>query len=806
MIYRIVAISLYLMLNNLEAESVEIVFPETHEWSGEWVGLDVERDANYPPPVYLSKRFEVAGRVEKATLYATALGIFDPYLNGERISESWFSPGWTDYTQRVYYRSYDLTGLLKNGENRIGAILADGWFSGHIGWKDSGRNHYGSRPRFNGVLVLDMADGEKHIISTDATWQGRTGPLEYASFLRGEKYDARKAPQLWAMGGEAASAWQPVDTGSEVSPVIEPHPSPRIITFTELPALSVDEQEAGRYVFDFGRNFAGVVRLNLRNTQPGQIIQIKHGERLQADGELYTANLRSADATNYYICKGGESESWSPRFTFHGFQYVEVSGLESTPDTSLLTGLAISNDTPVVYDFESDHPLLNQLVSNVYWTQRANFISIPTDCPQRDERLGWTGDAQVFVGTAAYICDVRQFLNKWLTDLRDAQFDSGQIPMVAPRKVADGAGGPGWSDAMTIVPWVLYQRYGDRSILADNYESMKRYVDYLESRSRPGLLAPAKFHAFGDWLNHDADTPIDVIYQSYFAYSAQLLAQSAAALGRTADAETYEALAEAVRVAFKKAHVDEDGKIYGTNKKGERVGDTQTCYVMAIAFDLLRGESLEKAKGHLVRRLGERDGLLSTGFLGTRDLLHALSQIGRDDLAYALLLEERYPSWLFPVTHGATSIWERWDGWTPDKGFQDVGMNSFSHYAYGAVYEWIVQRVGGIRPTAPGFTHYEIAPVLPPDILQEDAALTRVSFGFDSPVGRIRSAWQRVDKNSVKFSVEAPAEGKGVFRITVPEGASVRQEGNDVDGVLIRAGVFETPLVAGSQSFVLSYK
>lgn len=804
---RIATLSICLILNILHAETYEAALPEGVEWTGEWIGLDVNRDADYAPPVYLAKQFELEGEVRRATLYATALGIIDPYINGERVSESWFSPGWTDYTKRVYSRAFDLTDRLKAGDNTIGAILADGWYSGHIGWKEKiRRNHYGSKPRFNALLVLDMKDGTRQVIATDASWHGKTGPEAYASFLRGEKHDARLATGVWDMGARTTGAWQPVDSGSEMSPQIQTHPSPRIITFAELPALTVDEREAGRHVFDFGRNFAGVVRLNLKDTQAGQTVRIRYGERLQDDGEIYAGNLRSAEATDYYICRGDESESWSPRFTFHGFQYVEISGLTKSPDLGVVTGLAISNDTPIVYDFESDHPLLNQLVSNVYWTQRANFISIPTDCPQRDERLGWTGDAQVFVGTASYICDVQDFFNKWLTDLRDSQFDNGQIPMVAPAKVADTAGGPGWSDAMTIVPWVLYQRYGDRSILADNYESMKAYVDFLEGKSRPGLLPPEKFHSFGDWLNHKADTPRDVIYQAYFAYSASLLAQSAEVLGHTADALRYTELAEGVRMAFNKAHVNDEGKIYGKNRKGKRVGDTQTCYVMAIAFDLVRGEALAQAEAHLVRTLEEREGLLSTGFLGTRDLLHALSQSGRDDLAYRLLLEERYPSWLFPVTHGATSIWERWDGWTPKKGFQAPSMNSFSHYAYGAVYEWMVQRVGGIRPTAPGFTQYEIAPVLPPNIRSADATLKRAKFTFDSPIGRIVSAWNCEDGTTVQFDVEAPKAGQGVFKLDVPAGAHVLRENVKVELDSTQGTMRSLPLVQGNQRFTLIFE
>ncbi|MHC4945487.1 MAG: family 78 glycoside hydrolase catalytic domain, partial [Planctomycetota bacterium] len=630
-----------------------------------------------PPPRYLRHDFNLRGTVERAMLYATGLGIFDLHLNGRPVSKDYFTPGWTDYDQRIYYRAYDVTKLMKSGDNTMAAVLADGWYAGYIGYGRE-RNHYGENLRLRAQLYLEHKDGSKRLITTGPKWKAAVGPLLEADFLMGESYDAREEMPGWNAPGFDDSAWQPVDITKDIEAPLQAHPSGPVRAFAELEPVKILEPKEGQFIFDLGQNFAGVVRLKVKGDR-GRKVTLRFGERLNEDGTLHTENLRSARTTDTYILSGSGTEVWQPRFTFHGFQYVELTGFPGKPSRDTITGIALSSDTPKVGSFSCSDETINRLVGNIYWTQRANFIDIPTDCPQRDERLGWTGDAQVYIRTACWLTDAQAFFAKWLVDLADAQREDGQFPMVAPLKVARGDGGPGWADAGTICPWAIYEMYGDRRALEQHYQAMRRFVDFCRDRS-PDLLPPEKFHCFGDWLNIEAETPKDVIYTAYFARSARLVTQAAEVLNKSGDAKKYEELFQGIRKAFNKAYVDDEGRIKG---------DTQTAYVMALAFDLLDRERYEQAARHLVADLEARRWHLSTGFLGTKDLMLVLSKIGRTDVAYRLLHNDTFPSWGFTIKHGATSIWERWNGWTPEDGFNNPGMNSFAHYAFGAVGQWM---------------------------------------------------------------------------------------------------------------------
>jgi len=681
-----------------------------------------------PPVPHLRGQFRADKPIQNATLYATGLGIFDVHLNGQRVSDDWFNPGWTDYTKRVYYRTYDVTRLVQQGDNILEAILADGWFSGYVGYGRQ-RNHYGKLPRVRVQLNLEYADGSTAVVGTGPDWKAACGPRLEADFLMGETYDARIEPR----------DWQPVNVGSpEVQPVIQAHPGPPVIALREFKAKTITEPKPGVYVLDLGQNFAGVPRLTVRG-EPGQKITMRFAERLNPDGTIYTTNLRSARATDTYICRGGGVETWMPRFTFHGFQYIEVTGLKEKPTPDTVVGIALSSDTPVVGSFQCSDPMLNQLHNNIYWTQRANFIDIPTDCPQRDERLGWTGDAQVYVRTATLNCDVQAFFHKWLVDLADAQRADGQFPMVAPLKVAGPDGGPAWADAGVICPWTIYEVYGDRRVLERHYDGMTRFIAFCQNRCKPDLTPPDKFHCFGDWLSIKADTPKDVIYMAYFAYSTKLVARTAEVLGKKDDAAKYNNLFHQIKAAFNKAYVAADGRIKG---------NTQCVYVLAIAFDLLDPDKTKLAARYLVEDIESRGNHLSTGFIGTKDLMLALAKIGRNDVAYKLLHNDTFPSWGFSIKHGATTIWERWDGWTPEKGFQDPGMNSFAHYSFGAVYQWIVENIGGIHSEAPGYKRILIAP-------QPGGKLTAARTSYHSIRGLIETDWKI-------------AGGKFILDVTIP--------------------------------------
>jgi alpha-L-rhamnosidase len=741
------------------------------DWKAEWIGFDAPRqqmaaagmvptktnDVLYPP-VRLRTTFSVAKKIKHATLYATALGWFDAHVNGARVNDTFFDPGWTDYTRRVYYRAYDVTELLRPGANALGVEVADGWYSGYIGWGHK-RDHYGTKPRVRMQLHLEYADGSQEDVGTGPDWKAATGPVLDADILKGENYDARMEKPGWDTAKFDGRNWAAVDTGAEMSPLVQPHPGPPVRVIQEFKAQTITEPSPGVYVLNLGQNFAGVARLKIRG-EPGQKITLRFAERLSSDGNVYTTNLRTATATDTYICRGGGTETWMPRFTFHGFQYIEVTGLKHKPEPDAVVGLALSSDTPVASDFDCDDAMLNRLHKNIYWTQRANFIDIPTDCPQRDERLGWMGDAQIYCRAATLNTDAQAFYTKWLVDVEDAQRADGEFPKVAPLKVAGDDGGPAWADAGVICPWTVYEVYGDRRELERHYASMCRFIEFCRDRSTPDMLPPAKYHCYGDWLNIKAPTPSNVICTAYFAYSTHLTARAAEVLGKTDDAAKWNALFEQIKAAFNQAYVSPDGVIQG---------DTQCGYVLALAFDLLDADKAAMAATNLARNIAARDGHLSTGFVGTKDLMLALAKIGRNDLALQLIHNDTYPSWGFSIKQGATSIWERWDGWTPDKGFQDPKMNSFAHYSFGAVYQWMVENLGGIRTDGPAYKHIIIAPVF-------DEKLGHARVTYHSVHGEIESAWERTPAG-LKLRVVVPPNTTAKVAIPAASVESITESG-----------------------------
>lgn len=717
-----------------------------------------------PKAAFLRTTFEVDKPVKRATIYTTALGVHDVHLNGERISDDYFNPGWTDYAKRVYYRTYDVTSKLSRGSNALGAVLADGWYSGYVGFGKM-RDHYGKKPRIKTQLNIEYEDGSTSVVATGPDWRAATGPILEADFLMGETHDARLDFPGWDRAEFTADGWDDVDSGAEVSPEIQAHPGPPVAAFAELRPKTFTEIKPGVYVLDYGRNFAGVPKIKLRS-QPGQKIVLRFAERLNPDGTIYTTNLREARCVDTYVCKGADEEIWSPRFTFHGYQYVEITGLNGPPRDDTVVGLALSSATPVVGAFESSDPMLNTLHGNIYWTQRANFIDIPTDCPQRDERLGWTGDAQVYVKTATLNCDVQAFFEKWLVDLVDGQRADGQFPMVAPVKVAGDDGGPAWAEAGVVCPWTIYDVYADRRLLERQYPSMVKYVEFMVNRSTPDLLPPAQYHAFGDWLSIGADTPKDIIYTAYFSLAARLTARAAEALGKADDAARFNGIYEKIKASFNKAYVKPDGRIEG---------DTQAVYVLALANDLVDGERAKQAAAHLVENIEKKNWHLSTGFIGTKDLMLVLTKIGRSDVAYRLLFNDTFPSWGFSIKQGATSIWERWDGWTPDKGFQDPGMNSFAHYSFGAVYQWMVENIGGIKSDGPAYKRIIIAPNPDPA-----GRLTRASITYRSVHGEISSAWTKAD-GSFALNVTIPANTTATIVLPTADAAAITEGGLPLD-------------------------
>ena len=725
------------------------------------------------PAPHLRKIFTLPATVKSARLSVTALGLYECELNGRRIGDAVFTPGWTDYRYRVYVQTYDVVALLVPGENALGAILGEGWYAGQLGWFQ--RQIYGDRPRLLAQLDITLTDGRTLHVATDPSWKVSQGPVLENDILQGETYDARQELGAWSSPGYNDSAWHAVTPmPAPDGLVITESPGPVVKRHEEFSATALpDRPDCGR-LFDFGQNLAGRIRLTV-TAAAGTTLKIRHAEVLNPDGTPYYDNLRDAASTDYYTCKGGAAETWEPRFTFHGFRYAEISGLQ-TADTLVLTAIAIYSDMPATGRFACSNPLLNQLQSNIVWGQKGNFLDVPTDCPQRNERLGWTGDAQVFVRTACFNLDVRGFFHKWMQDVRDSQLPSGGIPPFAPDatlgtsmspNVTDG--GPAWADATIICPWTIYLCYADTQILSDHYASMKTWLAYQKKewclgqiRAHPDL---DRWPGFGDWLGLDGhdnwkgSTPSDLIGTAFLAYDLELMIRISTVLGHTDDTKEFAAWRAEVVTAFQHRFITPDGLI---------ASGTQTSLVLTLHFDLVPEHQRATVALALVRSLKERQFHLATGFVGTPYLLDVLERHGHLDTAYKLLEQETYPSWLFPVKNGATTIWERWDGWSPAKGFQSKGMNSFNHYAYGAVGAWMYRRVAGLDLDAdePGYRHIVFSPL-------PGGSLTWAEASQQTPHGETSIRWDLAEK-SLRIRLLVPPGSRATFK--TPSGYTVATE------------------------------
>ncbi|MEP6731999.1 MAG: family 78 glycoside hydrolase catalytic domain, partial [bacterium] len=674
------------------------------DWQATWITPDLPEDTTLAnPSPMLRREFAVNGPIASARLYVTSLGLNSVELNGHVVGDHLFSPGWTSYDKRLQYESYDVTPLLTQGANAVGATLGDGWYRGRLGFNGK-RNTYGTRLGLFAQLVVHYADGRTQVVGSDASWKAATGPIVMSDIYDGETYDARLERSGWSKAHYDDRDWRGVRTLSGISATLISPSGPPVRRTQELKPVKVLRTPAGETVFDLGQNMVGWVRLKVSGPA-GSVVRIRHAEVLDKAGNFYTENLRGAGATVRYTLKGGDVETYEPHFTYQGFRYVAVDGFPGTPTADAITGIVIHSDMETTGHFESSNQLVNQLQSNIVWGERGNFLDVPTDCPQRDERLGWTGDAQVFARTAAFNMDVSGFFAKWLGDLSADQKADGGVPKVIPDVVsrgrADAGPSAGWADVAVIAPWTMYQVYGDARLLERQYPSMRAWVEYMRVKAGPSRLWTKGDH-YGDWLAYattradypGATTDKDLIATAYFAHSTDLLARSAAALGKADDARAYRTLFDEIRKAFQREYVTASGRM---------TSNTQTAYVLALDFGLLSDDMRANAAQRLASDV-ERMHHLTTGFLGTPALTRTLSQTGHLDDAYSLLLNEKYPSWLYPVTHGATTIWERWDGQKPDGTFQDVSMNSFNHYAYGAVGDWMYRVVAGLDmdPARPG--------------------------------------------------------------------------------------------------------
>jgi len=805
-----------------------------------------------PPAPYLRTTFAPAPekKIRRATLYATALGVYECRINGARVGSVEFAPGWTEYSKRVEHQTYDVTRMVKPGQNCLGAVLGDGWYAGLMGYTGT-RRFYGGPARFMAQLEIEYGDGTRDTTATGPGWEAAFGPIVRTDNYMGSEYDSRLEMKGWDLATFDSSAWKKVDTGlaqvvrareadvtakvvaamreggvsilvgpgtlgdpaygvvktlrveysargvkksvslregetlllpraedsgaivvtravfgEPVPPplpafMIEPQSGESVKRFEELPAIAVSEPRKGRYVFDLGQNMVGWARVRVIGVS-GQRLVVRHAEMLNPDKTLYTSNLRGATATDFYTLKGG-AETLEPPFTFHGFRYVEITGLTATPELSMVTGIVVHTAMKPVGTFATSSPLVNQLVHNIVWGQKGNYLEVPTDCPQRDERLGWTGDAQFFVNTAAYTFDIAAFMQRWLKTLnQDSQFEDGTYAHVSP-KVAERGGSTAWGDAAIVCTHAMYTSYGDTRVISDNYDAMNRYMAWLDTRTSDEI---AKVGGFGDWLNLGDPTAPDLIDTAYRANLLRIMSEMAAAIGKSADAARFDAAHTATVAAFQARFVNADGSLQESG---------QTGYALAFTMRLFPEELREKAGEHFARAIAAKNNHLATGFIGTPRLLPGLYAAGQAPVAARLLMNDDYPSWLYQVKLGATTMWERWDGWTPEKGFSDVGMNSFNHYAFGSVGDYLYRHVAGISPAAPGYSRVRVAPTL-------TAGLDHAAATYDSIAGTIASSWRRT-QDGVEYDITIPPNVSAEIRLPGELGSVVTEGGRAIGDV-----------------------
>ncbi|MDR2564051.1 MAG: glycoside hydrolase family 78 protein [Prevotellaceae bacterium] len=735
-----------------------------------FISADIPDDTKKSSPApMLRKEFILKGKVKSARIYATAHGLYILRLNGAKVGDQLFAPGWTSYKKRLQYQVYDVSAQLQQGKNALGIILGDGWYRGHLTW-DRRRNTYGDRLAAMIQLEVLYTDGSRETILSDDSWKSSTGPILASDIYNGELYDARLKIKGWDKAGFDDSNWKETQVKHVDMSVLTASEGVPVRAVQKLKPIKEITSPKGERIFDMGQNMVGWIRFKLKGNK-GDKIKFNFAETLDKDGNFYTENLRSAACEDTYIFSGEEIEEYEPHFTFHGFRYVKISEYQDEVKLDDLTGVVIHSDMPVTGNFTCSDSLVNQLQHNILWGLWGNFLDVPTDCPQRDERLGWTGDAQAFAPTACFNVDATAFFTKWLKDLAADQHENGSVPHVVPDMLRE-YGATGWADAAIIVPWSVYKAYGNVRILEEQYNSMKAWVEYMRKGAGDKYIFNFGHH-FGDWLAFastrsdypGATTDKDLIATMFFANSTKILEKTAIILGKTQDADDYAKLFVNIRKAFQNEFMTGTGRLSS---------NTQTAYVLALAFDLVPNDLKENLAQRLANDL-HSFGHITTGFLGTPMICKVLTDCGHVDLAYMLLMRKHYPSWLYPITRGATTIWERWDGIKPDGSFQDAGMNSFNHYAYGAVGNWLYTSVAGIQnaPESAGYKKIVIAPHPHKELSQAQASLKSV-------YGEIVSAWQIKD-GLMNLKVKIPTNTQAEIHLPIKTVESITESGKAVN-------------------------
>jgi alpha-L-rhamnosidase len=772
------------------------------DWKASWIQAGFTEDSILRPSPIFRKAFQVKKTVRSAFAYITARGMYEAALNGQRIGNAYLTPGWTSYNKRLPYQTYDVTSLIKTGENVVGATLGNGWYRGYIGFSGQ-KDFYGKNLSLLLQLEIVYSDGSSDNIVTDPTWKSSSGEIRSSEIYNGELIDAREQKKGWSLAGYDDNGWSGVKMAS-------PSLGTLIATYNEpirkqevFKPVRIFVSPKGENLIDFGQNLVGWVLVKVKG-KAGDKITISHAEVLDKEGNFYTDNLRAAKAEDTYILKGGEEEVFEPHFTFHGFQFIKVVGYPGELKPENFTAVVLYSDMTKTGTFTSSNKLINQLQHNIQWGQRGNFLDVPTDCPQRDERLGWTGDAQVFSRTATFNMGVNNFFGKWLKDVAADQLETGSLPVVIPNVLGPFGGSTGWADVATIIPWNMWLAYGDRRILEEQYNSMKAWVDYMEKSSKNDLWNTG-FH-FGDWLfYHPADdndgraavTNKYLIAQCFFAYSTQLLINSAEILGNKKDVQVYTQLLGRVKTAFLREYVTPNGAL---------VSGTQTAYVLALQFDMLPDSLRTQAAARLADNVKSYNNHLTTGFLGTPYLCHVLTRFGYTDLAFKLLMQDTYPSWLYPVKMGATTIWERWDGIKPDSTFETPSMNSYNHYSYGAIGDWMYRVVAGLDTYSdgPGYKHIRIMPHI-------GGGLTMASAHLQTYYGRVSSGWN-TDSEKITFDIEIPANTSATIYLAGEEPNDLTESGNrlnlvkEIQSVEVEKGYVIIKLGSGNYHFIQKIK
>ena len=751
---------------------------QPEDWKARWIqpgdaGGDAgntARDAGNP---LLRTRFTVSRAIASATVYITAHGLYEARLNGQRIGDAYLTPGWTSYKKRLQYEAYDVTPLLHKGPNAIGALLGNGWYRGTIGF-DTQHYVYGKDNSLLLQLIIRYKDGSSDTFATGPGWRSSTGEVRSSEIYNGERIDHRFVKSGWSLPDYDDSQWTPVQTEDFPMTNLIATCNEPVRKHETFPALRVITTPKGEQVLDFGQNLVGWVVVRVKG-HPADSLRLSHAEVLDKQGNFYTDNLRKAKAQDIYILGSRQNaadsgyEVFEPHFTFHGFRYVRVEGWNGPIDLHAFTAVALYSDMPKTGTFTCSDPLINQLQHNIEWGQQGNFLDVPTDCPQRDERLGWTGDAQVFSRTAAFNRGVENFFTKWLKDVAADQLPSGAVPFVIPNVTGNGTSA-GWADVATIIPWNVYLAYGDQRVLENQYPSMKAWVEYIRAQAKDDLWNTG--FDFGDWLfyrpfddndGRSAVTDKYLIAQCFYAHSTQLLINAADVLGKKDDVAAYSALLKRIKTAFLHEYVTPSGRL---------VSGTQTAYVLALQFDMLPEELREQAVQRLVKNIQDYNYHLTTGFLGTPYLCHVLSDFGYVSVAYRLLMQDTYPSWLYPVKMGATTIWERWDGIKPDSTFETAGMNSFNHYAYGAIGDWMYRVIAGIDTYAadPGYHHSRIDP-------HPGGGLTEASADLQTGYGLLSSHW-RMNGDTLLMDLVIPANTTSSVYIPAPDNGLITESGH----------------------------